>query len=72
MHDQKIYTNDLSNQIMEIKRPNTSVENILLMQGKVRELKIKKLEHELYGKDRVPNITKKGKNVSRDQKVHSR
>jgi len=72
MHDQKVFTNDFSNQIMDVKRPNTSVENILLMQGKVRELKIQKLEQELYGKDRVPNITKKGKNVNRGQDVHSR
>lgn len=72
MYDYKVYTNDHSNQIMQAKRPNAPVENLLMSSGLARQIKIKKMEHELYGKERVPTITKKGHKVQHNENVYNR
>lgn len=72
MYDKKVFTNDKSYQLIGNKRPNVPVENLLLSKGKQKELKIKKLEQEMYGRERVPNITRKAHSMHRNQDVHSR
>jgi len=72
MYDQKVFTNEVSNQIIESKRPNAKIENILLSHGKAKEIRLKKLEEALYGKERIPNITKKAQKLHHSQKVHTR
>lgn len=72
MYDKKVYTNDLSNRIMDVKRPNDKVENLLLERGKLKEMKLKALENRLYGGDKVPSITDRARKINRNQNVYNR
>lgn len=72
MYDKKVYTNDFSNQIMEAKRPNDKVENLLLEKGKLKEMKVKALEKKLYGGDKVPSITDRARRIQHNENVYTR
>jgi len=72
MYDYKVYTNDLSNQMLEAIRPNAKVEDVLLLKGKAKEMKLKKIEEQLYGGHRVPSITKMAQRLNSSQNVYSR
>lgn len=72
MYDYKVYTNDLSNQMLETIRPNAKVENILLLKGQAKQMKIKQIEQQLYGGHRVPSITKMAQRLNSSQTVYNR
>jgi hypothetical protein len=71
-HGYKVFTNEVSNQIIEGKRPKMKIEDILLSKGASNKGAIKQREEEIYGKERKPKITKLAQNVNRAANVYSR
>lgn len=71
-HSYKVFTNEISNQIVEANRPKMKIEDILLAKESSRRNNLRQKEEELYGKERKPKITKLAQNVTRPTNVYSR
>jgi hypothetical protein len=71
-HNYRVYTNEVSNQLIEGKRPKAKIEDLLLAREAARKANLKAKEEELYGKERKPQITKLAQNVTRPANVYSR
>lgn len=71
-HNIKSFVNPVSKQIVETKRPNMKVEDILTIKGEEAKTKIQKMEKEIYNVEKVPQITKKAQLLQREQNVYSR
>jgi hypothetical protein len=71
-HTVKVFTNDSSNALLENRRPNAKVEDLLMQQVIIRNEKLRQKERDIYSNLGRPNITNKGKNLDRPTNVYSR